>query len=271
MPGTPHWNRGNGWVTTLAVDPAHPNVVYAGAADTVRKSSDGGHSWKVVLRYDPKGYKWADHISALAVAPTRPEAIYAIASASNGHTSRDAIYKSTDAGRTWHATGGPGAGIVNPSWDAVLAVDPKHPTTVYASVGSTLLRTTDGGASWKQLTQGLPSRGQESCPTAIQMTASQSLGRCGRQVMVISALAVDPKRSDTVYASLYFPLNDSQTVGGFFKSTNSGDTWTQRLSGVGGGLAVDPARPTTIFAALGGRKDRIARSTDSGRTWVLAG
>jgi photosystem II stability/assembly factor-like uncharacterized protein len=248
-PGTPHWNRGNGWVTTLAVDPAHTNVVFAGA-DAVRRSADGGHSWRVVFRYDPRRYRWLHHISALAVAPTRPEAIYAIATASDGHTSRDVIYKSTDAGKTWHATGGPGAGIVNPSWDGMLAVDPKHPTTVFASVGSTLLRTTDGGASWEKLTQGLPPPGETT---------------------VNSALSVDPQRSGTVYASLYFPFDTSQKAGGIFKSTNSGDTWTQTLSSVGGAVAVDPARPTTIFAALSGRKDRIARSIDSGRTWVTAG
>jgi photosystem II stability/assembly factor-like uncharacterized protein len=247
-PGTPHWNRGNGWVTTLAVDPAHTNVVYAGA-DAVRRSTDGGRSWRVVFRYDPRGYRWYDHVSALAVARTRPEAIYAIASAFNGRTSRDAIYKSIDAGRTWHATGGPGTGLENPSWDGSLAVDPEHPTTVYASVGSTLLRTSDGGASWEPLTQRLAPRGQ---------------------TMVISALTVNPQRSETVYASLYFPFDANPTAGGIFKSTNGGDTWTRTFSGVGTALAVDTVRPTTIFAALGGRRDRLARSTDGGHTWATA-
>jgi photosystem II stability/assembly factor-like uncharacterized protein len=246
--GTPHWNRGNGWVHVLAVDPADSRVVYAGA-DAVRKSSDGGHSWKVVFRYDPRGYRWLDHISALVVAPTRPEAIYAIADASSGHASRDVIYKSIDAGKTWQATGGPGAGVANPSWDGSLAVDPEHPTTVYASVGSMLLRTTDAGATWQPIAQGLPPRGQ---------------------TMVISALTVDPQRSGTVYASLYFPFDANLTAGGIFESTNGGDTWTRTLSGVGVALAVEPARPTTIFAALGGRKDRLARSTDGGRTWISA-
>jgi photosystem II stability/assembly factor-like uncharacterized protein len=249
-PGTPRWNRGNGWVTALAIDPAHTNVVYAGA-DVIRKSVDGGHSWRVVFRYEPNGYRWFDHIYALVVAPTHPEAVYAIASVSNGHTSRDVIYESTDAGNTWQAAGGPGARVADPDgFGGSLAVDSGHPSTVFASAGGTLLRTTDGGASWEQLTLGLPPRGQ---------------------VMVISGLAVDPQQSETVYASLYFPFNAHATAGGIFESTNGGDTWTQTLSGVGGALAVDPARPATIFAALNGRKDRIARSTDSGRTWVLAG
>ena len=53
-PGTPQFNRGNGWVTAIAVDPANANIVYSGA-DAVRKSSDGGHSWKTVLK---PHYKW---------------------------------------------------------------------------------------------------------------------------------------------------------------------------------------------------------------------
>ena len=47
-PGTTSWNRNNGWVLDVAVDPVHSNVVYS-AAGAVRKSTDGGHTWKTVL------------------------------------------------------------------------------------------------------------------------------------------------------------------------------------------------------------------------------
>ena len=60
-------------------------------------------------------------------------------------------------------------------------------------------------------------------------------------------------------------------AGGIYKTTNRGDTWTQALAGITpGALAVDPVRPTTIYAAVHGRKERIARSTDGGRTWTTA-
>jgi hypothetical protein len=120
-PGTTSWNRGEGWMTALAVDPANSRIVYSGA-DAVRKSTDGAHSWKTVfVPHAPSG------VPALAIAPTRPEAIYAITNASNGRTSHTSIYKSTDAGKTWHASG-PGSVFTNPGgWGYVLAVDPQHP------------------------------------------------------------------------------------------------------------------------------------------------
>jgi photosystem II stability/assembly factor-like uncharacterized protein len=238
-PGTPSFNRGNGWVTAIAVDPANPNIVYS-AADAVRKSTDGGHTWKTVFLHGPYGF-----VSALAIAPTRPEAIYAITNAFNGHAS---IYKSTDAGKTWRATGGGKVFTNQDGWGGALALDPQHPTTVYASVGRTLVRTTDGGASWQPITQGLPQQ-------------------------VVTALTVDPKQPETVYAGLYptYKNNVISATGGIYKTTNGGDTWTQAFPGITpGALAVDPARPTTIYAAINGRKERLARSTNGGRTWTTA-
>jgi photosystem II stability/assembly factor-like uncharacterized protein len=246
-PGTPHYNRGNGWVTAIAVDPANANVVYSGA-DVVRKSTDGGRSWETVLK---PHFSWS-HVAALAIAPTRPESIYA--NAYNVNTSDSSIYKSTDAGKTWHATGSPNSVFTNPdSWGGTLAVDPQDPTTVYASIGHTLVRTTDAGATWQPIMQDLPQQG-------------------------VTALTVDPQRSGTVYAGL-FPTYKNRAItapGGIYKTTNAGDTWTRAfstrsLSGTPGGLAVDPARPTTIYAAIDGYPARIARSTDAGRTWTIAG
>lgn len=244
--GTPHFNRGNGWVTAIAVDPANTNIVYSGA-DAVRKSTDGGHSWKTVFRFDPAGYRWLSNVSALAIAPTRPESIYAIANASNGRTSHTSIFKSTDAGKTWRATGGGKLFTNQDGWGGALAVNPQHPTTVYASIGRTLVRTTDAGASWQPITQGLPQQ-------------------------VVTALTVDPRQSGTVYAGLYSTYKGRviSAMGGIYKTTNGGDTWTQALSGITAGtLAVDPVRPTTIYAAVHGRQERVARSTDGGRTWTI--
>jgi photosystem II stability/assembly factor-like uncharacterized protein len=242
--GTPHFNRGNGWVTAIAVDPSNTSIVYSGA-DAVRKSTDGGHSWKTVFLFDPAGSRWLSNVSALAIAPTRPESIYAIANASNGHTSHTSIFKSTDAGKTWRATGAGKVFTNQDGWGGAVAVDPQHPTTVYASIGQTLVRTTDAGASWQPITQGLPQQ-------------------------VVTALTVDPKQPGTVYAGLYPTYNKNviSAPGGIYKTTNGGDTWTHALTGITpDAVAVDPARPTTIYAVV---KEGLARSTDGGRTWTTA-
>lgn len=244
--GTPHFNRGNGWVTAIAVDPADTKIIYSGT-DAVRKSIDGGHSWKTVFLRDPAP---AAFVSALAIAPSHPEAIYAITGDyQRGLTS---IVKSSDAGKTWRATGG--GNVTNQDgWGGALAVDPRHPSTVYASIGRTLVRTTDAGASWQPITQGLPKQ-------------------------VVTALTVDPTQPETVYAGLYPTYNKNiiSATGGIYKTTNGGATWTQAFPGntagpfTPGALAVDPTRPTTIYAVVNGPEAELARSTDAGRTWTTA-
>ncbi len=88
-----------------------------------------------------------------------------------------------------------------------------------------------------------------------------------------AAATDDPERSGTVYDGPYASYQGGvlSATGGIYNTTNGGDTWTRAFSGTTSALAVDPARPTTIYAAVGGRTARIARSTDGGRTWTIAG
>ena len=263
----PRADREKGWVIALAVDPGNTNLVYAGS-DRISKSTDGGHSWKTVFPPHPTRYP-SVNVSALAIAPTRPEAIYAITgdfanTSSTPAAGRTSIYKSTDAGTTWQATTVV-RGSVAPT---ALAVDSRHPTTVYAAIGAKVLKTTNAGETWQPIAAGLPiadTRGTCHC-----------LSQGG-----VKALAVDPRRSGTVYAAL--------TQGGIYKTTNGGQTWThttgcgvvnQQFSANCRGpylylpiVAVDPARPATVYAAGQsgtGDRPRILRSTNGGRTWATA-
>ncbi len=239
-----------GWVIALAVDPANTNIVYAGS-DRVSKSSNGGRSWRTMLAPSPTRYPRAT-VSALAIAPTRPEAIYAIKS--DFADGRTAIYKSTDAGTNWHATTGV-RGTYAYGFATALAVDPRHPTTVYAAIGANVLKTTNAGKSWQPIAHGLP-------------IAAAGPGSCRCQGGV-TALSVDPRRIGIVYAAL--------TQGGIYKTTNGGQTWIRAIDTPLLGLytvAVNPAHPATIYAgglSATGDGPRILRSTDSGHTWTIAG
>jgi len=260
----PRRDRDKGWVLALAVDPADTNVVYAGS-DRVSKSTDGGRSWKTV--FPPHAAPNRETVSALALAPSRPEAIYAITGdfgpvSSTPADGRTTIYKSNDAGTTWQATTVV-RGSVAPT---VLAVDPRDPTTVYAAIGAKVMKTTNAGKTWQPIAHGLPiSDTRGTC---------QCLSQGG-----VTALAVDPRRSGTVYAAL--------TQGGIYKTTDGGQTWTRALNTTLSldAVAVDPAHPATIYAAGEGQCGPTAqscsspspanelwilRSTNSGHTWATA-
>jgi photosystem II stability/assembly factor-like uncharacterized protein len=222
--------------------------VDAGHGGGVKKSTDGGHNWSTVL--------WRGRymgISALLIAPTRPQVVYAAASieqparcgppgTTRCHQSY-LVYKSADGGKTWRPTGlrraDPKANF------SALALDPQHPTTLYAAIGSTVLRSTDAGRSWRSITQGL-SRAN------------------------VNSLAVDPQRSGTIYAASWGTISKAGSSGGIFKTTNGGPTWSRTSPGFPAyTLAVEPAHPTTIYAGVD-QPTRILRSTDSGRTWTIA-
>jgi photosystem II stability/assembly factor-like uncharacterized protein len=255
-PGTTSWNRNNGWVLDVAVDPAHRTVVYA-AAGAVRKSTDGGHTWRTVFvptRWTESGF------SRIAIAPTGPESVYAIAHET--HYGQTAIYKSTDGGTTWRPTGG--GTPLPPSCCAdsedALVVDAGDPQTLYAAVGQTVFATSDGGGTWVQMANGLPGG--------------------------VMSLAADPRHAGTVYAGVEISHeyktkagDVEKPTGAIYKTTDGARTWREVFSGFGvERVAVDPARPSTVYAAGWSGRDpthpdrfRLLRSTDGGLNWSVAG
>ena len=243
--GTRGWRRGEGWVTALAVDPNDGDVVYAGTGGGIKKSSDGGRSWKTVL--------WRGRfmfVDALAITPTRTPVIYAAASiagpASCGAGGRipcnrriAGVFESKSGGRTWRAIG-PDLLAVNPSgYPTFLAIDPEHPGTVYVAAARAVFESVNAGATWKSIAMGLPAKG------------------------AVSALAVDPASSGTVYVG--------HGNEGVFKS-DRGLAWARAGSPFAvSALAVDPAHPVTIYAGVDQSDHRIAKSIDGGRTWSATG
>src|SRR3989441_441402 len=193
-----------------------------------------------VLRAAP-AYSWhgSGSVTALAVAPSNPSIIYA-------RTSDRGVFKSTDGGASWNATGGLKDVFV---W--TLAVDPSNPDTLFAGTHSNgVLKSTDGGASWS------PSLTNENC-----------FGYCG----IVQTLAIDPQKPDTLYAGAIYA----------FKSTDGGATWS--WSGLSDGvqaLAIDPLTPSTVYAGTdinheGSDPEMIRggvfKSTDGGASWSTTG
>ena len=233
---------GEGW-GRLAVDPNNSNIIYAGLGGGVHKSVDAGHNWQTALPHRPG--RWFTLIAA-----TRPTTIYATTFSKWHRIGRRWIHwlgldSSTDGAKTWKRTRLHLALTINAPYD--VATDPRLPTTLYAAVQTRIFMSTDAGRSWRSIGHGLP---QDSDVTSLAADAGTLYAAFGKE--------------------------------GIYQTTDAGQTWTQSWpqSGTAPGLristlAIDPARPTTVYASAYNPSSRdtgthILRSTDSGQTWATA-
>jgi photosystem II stability/assembly factor-like uncharacterized protein len=125
------------------------------------------------------------------------------------------------------------------------------------SYGDGVYKSTDGGASWKNM--GLKN--------------SQHIGM----------ICVDPRNSDVVYVAAYGPLWSGGGDRGLYKTTDGGATWNQILfvsewTGINE-VHMDPRNPDVLYATAhqrerrqwtylgGGPESGIYKSVDAGKTW----
>lgn len=136
--------------------------------------------------------------------------------------------------------------------DAVSGVA-GDPRTYYAGGLGGLFKSTDGGIGWESIFNKEP-------------------------VSSIGAIAVAPSDPSVVYVGTGEPnlRNDVDFGDGIWKSNDAGKTWQhERLdaSGAVSRIAIDPANPNRVFAAVLGdvykpsAERGIYRSTDGGKTW----
>jgi photosystem II stability/assembly factor-like uncharacterized protein len=161
----------------LAIAPNDPNVIWAGTGEAnifrssnagagIYKSTDAGRTWTHM------GLAATHTIARIVIHPTNPDTVYVAASGHEWTDNEDrGVYKTTDGGKTWAKVL-----YVNPRAGAIdLVMDPSDPSTVYASTwqrirrkwndprheadytGSGVQKSTDGGATWTPINDGLPS------------------------------------------------------------------------------------------------------------------
>jgi photosystem II stability/assembly factor-like uncharacterized protein len=104
----------------------------------------------------------------------------------------------------------------------------------------------------------------------------------------IGRIAVDPTNARTVFAAAAGPLFAHGGPRGVYRSTDRGRTWSLVLAGSNDttgaiDLAIDPANPNVVFAAMwdhlrqpdlrtyGGVGSGVYRSLDGGDTWTRLG
>ncbi len=141
---TPSGESNNGaWVTPLVMHPSNPQWLYA-AYRSVYRSTNRGTNWTSL------GTPFATNARAtyLAVAASDPNTIVV--------GTATAMYRTTNAGTNWTAIGSN-----LPSSVSSVAIDPTDASILWATCsnwasGQKVFRSTDGGATWSNVSTGLP-------------------------------------------------------------------------------------------------------------------
>jgi photosystem II stability/assembly factor-like uncharacterized protein len=243
----------------IAIAPSDPSVLWVGTGepnnrqssswgDGAYKSLDGGKTWKKM------GLEATRHIGRIVIHPKNPDVVYV---AALGHlwgpNAERGVYKTADGGKMWTQV----LKINEDTGVSDIAMDPESPDTLYAAAyerrrtpygfngggpDSAIYKTSDGGATWKKLTKGLP---------------YENGGDTGR-------IGLDVYRKDPhiVYALV------QHEKGGIYRSEDNGETWkkmsdTNPRPSYYSQVRIDPNNDLRIWA-LGAQ---MFYSEDGGKTF----
>lgn len=223
-----------------------------GFGDGVYKSSDGGKNWSHM------GLKDSGHISQIWIHPEDADTVLV---ASQGPLWSDGgdrgLYKTTDGGETWELIlevdehTGINEFVVHPdNFDLIVASSYQRRRHVWVLInggpGSGIHRTTDGGASWSEVSAGLP---------------GDDMGRIG--------LAMAPSNPNTLYAIIEGQPDEQ----GVFRSSDFGQNWAKRSGHMTTSpqyyneIVVDPRDENVLYSLDTFSK----RSIDGGQTFTDLG
>jgi photosystem II stability/assembly factor-like uncharacterized protein len=148
----------------IVMDPKDHNIIYAsmwqfrrrpwtfssgGEGSGLFKSIDGGVTWnRIDQSFSEDGVLGR---ICLAISPSDPNNIYAIAESKN-----TGLYNSLDGGKTWKRTSASGNVTARPFYFSVLVVDPTDPKRLYRPA-FTLSISDDGGQSFNDVSFGVNS------------------------------------------------------------------------------------------------------------------
>jgi photosystem II stability/assembly factor-like uncharacterized protein len=293
----PHFT---GWeIYHLKGSPADPNRIYASQTSSwfgqvIQRSNDGGKTWeapggeikpgadafpkpasnKFVYDtsdstgkpmtthqfYDGKPHPWEfKRVWHLEPSLTDPDTVYA-------GVEDAAIFKSTDAAKSWHELAGLRGHGTGPQWQPgaggmclhTIILDPSNPKRMYIAISAAgAFRTDDGGVTWKPINKGLYSQYIPN-PTA-------EVGHCVHHV------AMNPKRPDVLFMQKHWDV---------MRSDDAGEQWRE----VSGNLPTDfgfvidvhAHEPETIYVVpiksdgehfVHDAKLRVYRSKTGGNEW----
>jgi photosystem II stability/assembly factor-like uncharacterized protein len=258
-------------VGAIAVAPSDPNIVYVSSGeglarpdlavgDGIYKSTDAGKTWTHLA-----GLRDSQGIPALAVDPRDANRVFAAALGHPyGPNEERGIYLSTDGGQNWQKVlskgenvGGSDVEIDASNPDVVYAgmwelrLGPWEDANQYQGTGGGLFKSTDGGKTWKALTNGLP-----------------------KGVIQVN-LTIAPSQTSRLFAAVAGTRGENAPGNevGIYRSDDAGENWQRittdpRPAGrIGGGdlpmPKVDPKNPDVVYCT----STVTMKSTDGGKTW----
>ncbi len=270
-------------IGAIAVAPSNPNIIYVGSGggiirpdlstgDGMYKSTDAGATWTHL------GLRDSQMIADVVVDPTNPDRLFVAALGHPyGPNAERGVFRSLDGGRSFEKV------LYRDEYTSAndLLMDPKDPDTLYATLwpqqqsfreglafggaGTGIFKSTDGGSSWRPLSEGLPK-------------------------VIQANLAIAPGNPRLLYAMVAgTPLGKEPTsttgVVGFYRSIDAGEHWTpvnvpegpldaatphvdtRPLARIGGGdlptITVDPKSENVVYSAT----VVMWRSEDGGVHW----
>ena len=276
----PNNDQPTGSIGALAVAPSNPNTIYVGSGEGLRrpdlsvgdgiyKSTDAGRTWQHLGQPDG-ALRNAQQIASIIVDPKDPNRLFV---AAQGHpygpNPERGIYRSLDGGQTFQKVLYKDENVGGMD----LVFDPRNSQVIFASMwasrrppwttgggysgpGSGLYKSTDGGTTWRQLTNGLPGE-------------AEGIGRIGP--------AVSPSDPDRMYAWVNAETRNTtkanaKKASGIYRSDDAGESWQQmnneeRIWGRGddfGCVRVDPRNKDVIYVA----NTSTYRSVDAGKNFT---
>ena len=294
LPGPPEGAAVNG----VAVDPVS-SVVYAASDQGVFRSSDGGATWTSVLGGDfsvvaalrssevyatkshsgdvyqsrDAGAHWVqlsvpDSFGATVFAgsPMEPQTVYA-------GLGFGGVARSTDSGQTFSRSSRGIAGL-NP----LPAMDPAHPSDVYAGTEAGLFHSPDGGNSWPLANPDPALTSVAVQPGSLDLFSTLGHSVDGGTTWEALALfagagvpAIAARAPQTMFAGNAFCFGLSPNLAEVVKSVDGGSTWNLALDSGWSGCSSVVVSPdgSEVFARVDGFAFKgTSESRDGGASWA---